>query len=342
MTTLDNDWEQFNTIWEQSHDTSGIHASMADFTLDPSRTTLADLGQAPEPTALYISTTSMMAKLSTPIDHYALFWNIPVQSYAALKQGVVKKQIKQSAHTDEERKALDDALERHRKETESPCLLQILFDRDKKDRMKFRHERKVSVGISKKDMLGTSIPTKAMYNCVVIIYRLYEKGQFREYHIKVCNTGCVEVLGIHDKNTFDALMQQLVSTIINPYQPAPVSYINQGIILTNSNFNCNYLIDREKLYRLMQTKYQLKPKYDPCRPHQAIRTKFYYYPQSPEPVDGRWRPDNGPPVSICIMIFRTGSVVIVGHCSSDEAQLAYQFMVALLKEEYPNVLLQIT
>ena len=37
------------------------------------------------------------------------------------------------------------------------------------------------------------------------------------------------------------------------------------------------------------------------------------------------------------MIFRTGSILIVGNCSIDVIHIIYNFLVMILKKEYENI-----
>ena len=53
-------------------------------------------GIPPEPTDIYISTTSKIAYLEQPVD-LKIFWDIPVIPYSTPANGVIKKQIKEVA-----------------------------------------------------------------------------------------------------------------------------------------------------------------------------------------------------------------------------------------------------
>ena len=53
-------------------------------------------------------------------------------------------------------------------------------------RIKFKDIRKISVGISKKDVLSYRSKKKsAFYNCFVLILRILDEGEFKEFHVKV-------------------------------------------------------------------------------------------------------------------------------------------------------------
>ena len=84
-------------------------------------------------------------------------------------------------------------------------------------RIKFKDIRKISVGISKKDIISYRIKKKsAFYNCFVLIIRLKVLDSFKEFHIKVFNTGKFEIPGIQSEHTFDLILTQIIK-ILQPY-----------------------------------------------------------------------------------------------------------------------------
>ena len=64
----------------------------------------------------------------------------------------------------------------------------------------------------------------------------------------------------------------------------------------------------------------------------GVRCYFYY---GDEITDGKQQtPDDK---TISFMIFRTGSVLIVGKCSEDELRMIYDFIKTLLKKEFLKI-----
>ena len=64
-------------------------------------------------------------------------------------------------------------------------------------RIKFKDERKITVGISKKDIMNCRGKVKnAFYNCFAIILRMRYEKIFKEIHVKVFNTGKLEIPGV--------------------------------------------------------------------------------------------------------------------------------------------------
>jgi len=100
---------------------------------------------------LYISTKTKVLFLNQPVDIHGVFWKIPINEYWRPMDGVVKKQMKIVSKTPEEyeeyRQKLEDVpyyVENIIKQINNPAARRI----------KFKDERKITVGISKKDIMN--------------------------------------------------------------------------------------------------------------------------------------------------------------------------------------------
>jgi hypothetical protein len=108
-------------------------------------------------------------------------------------------------------------------------------------------------------------------------------------------------------------------------------------VLINSNFNCGFFINREVLYDILKLKYNIQSIYDPCS-YPGIQCKFYYNPDveiqfgSQISEDSKHLYKNVKEVSF--MIFRTGSVLIVGKCDENVLLIIYDFLKIILNNEY--------
>ena len=71
---------------------------------------------------------------------------------------------------------------------------------------------------------------------------------FKEVHIKVFNTGKLEIPGIQSDDFLILALDALIA-MLNPLCLKPVAYNKDNIdtVLINSNFTCNYYIDRDKI-----------------------------------------------------------------------------------------------
>jgi hypothetical protein len=293
---------------------------------------------APKATNIYISTKTKIAYLDKIIDLKKLFWEIPVIPYAKPCNGVIKKQMKFNLASQEELTFIQEKLQ-----SETYFEEHIITHIDNPSgRIKFKDTRKISIGVSKKDLMSYRCKKKsAFYNCFVLILRMRVQETFKEFHVKVFNTGKLEIPGVQSEIVFEFILSQVVETL-QPYMEEKLGYKENTneTVLINSNFNCGFFINREALYDILKFKYNIQSIYDPCS-YPGIQCKFYYNPdvviqngcQISE--ENKHLYENVKEVSF--MIFRTGSVLIVGRCDENVLMIIYEFLKIILNNEYKNI-----
>tara|TARA_Y100000748_G_scaffold302498_1_gene304860 strand:+ start:1258 stop:2325 length:1068 start_codon:yes stop_codon:yes gene_type:complete len=295
-------------------------------------------GAAPEPTAIYISTKTKISYLNSPIDLASVFWETPVIPYHEPREGVVKKQMKFNSISPEELSELQarasglDCVEEH--------ILQRIVNPE--GRIKFKDVRKISIGLAKKDIVSYRRKKRgAFYNCFVMILRVRDADCFKEIHVKVFNTGKLEIPGIQDTDTLTRVLH-LVIDVLRPLKStcAELACIEEKTetVLINSNFNCGYFIDRDKLYHKLRYEYEIDSAYDPCS-YPGIQSTFYHDNQAGvqtgrQPAPGK---SAGEITKVSFMVFRTGSVLIVGKCTESVLDEIYVYLKGLLKQEYREI-----
>ena len=166
-------------------------------------------------------------------------------------------------------------------------------------------------------------------------------GVFRELHVKVFNTGQLEIPGIKTDDMFENVMEVLLDNL-RPLLPKDVDYEKHRTetILYNSNFNCGYYINRDKFYNLLKYKYNIQAIYDPCS-YPGIQCKFYYNDEKEceeHEINGVKTDETKKKISF--MIFRTGSTLIVGKCDKSILVSVYNFLKKILSDEF-NVIMQV-
>jgi len=291
---------------------------------------------APTPSDIYISTKSKIAYLTEPVD-LRVFWQIPIIPYATPCNGVIKKQIKINSKSQEE---LDEIQSRLQNELYFDEHVMSHID-NPSGRIKFKDIRKITIGVSKKDIMTyRSKKKQAFYNCFVMIIRLKIVEEFKEFHIKVFNTGKLEIPGVQNDAMFELVLKTIIS-ILQPHSPTQLSYNKTSdTVLINSNFNCGFYIDREVLYDILRYKYNIQAIYDPCS-YPGIQCKFYYNKdigiQTGKQITTENKEKFPNIVEVSFMIFRTGSVLIVGMCDDDVLFEIYNFLKLLLVAEFENV-----
>ena len=135
-----------------------------------------------------------------------------------------------------------------------------------------------------------------------------------------------------------------------------LEYIEESseTILINSNFNTGFFINREALYDILKIKYNIEAIYDPCS-YPGIQCKFYYNLDKKQ-QNGCQNADKkdildintiaqnlevsiNSNVKVSFMVFRTGSVLIVGKCDENVLMIIYEFLKRILHNEF-NIICQ--
>lgn len=308
-----------------------------------------NLLEIPKCSDIYISTKSKIAYLNKEIDLKNIFWKINTILYATPKNGVIKKQMKFNSLNQEELDYVQENLKKEKYHEE-----QIITSiNNPTGRIKFKDIRKISIGISKKDIMSYRCKKKsAFYNCFVMMLRIKINDVFKEFHIKVFNTGKLEIPGIQNDFIFDEVLKNILFTL-QPHFEEPLEYLQKSdTVLINSNFNCGFYINREVLFDILKFKYNIQCIYDPCS-YPGIQCKFYYNEDlaSTEQTGSLLSKTNDDKnmnsetkqqknkkekkgVEVSFMIFRTGSILIVGMCNEAVLYTIYEFLKNLLKNEY--------
>jgi hypothetical protein len=300
---------------------------------------------------LYISTKTKVLFLNQAIDINGVFWKIPVNEYWRPIDGVVKKQMKIVSKSKEEFEEYKAKLENVPYYTEN-IIKQI--DNPAARRIKFKDERKITIGISKKDIMNCRGKVKnAFYNCFAIILRFKYEGAFREIHVKVFNTGKLEIPGILNTKLLD-VVKGMILDLLRPNINSLVEFIDtnsEDNVLINSNFNCGYFINREKLHSILRgNKYRIETAYDPCS-YPGVKCKFYFCNAigfDEEKQRGVILQEDchltveelivsKKYTKVSFMIFRTGGCLIVGNCSEEILRFVYEFVKMILKAEYQSI-----
>lgn len=348
MESIEDDWESFlqNDYGNDTDD--DVQINNRKFENNGKNPHSTDVMNIPKCSDLYISTKTKISYLNKQdIDIKRIFWDIPILDYTTPKNGIIKKQIKYSSTCKEETESIEQRL------VNIKCYEEQIIEHidNPEGRIKFKHQRKISIGTCKKDILSyRSKKKRAFFNCFVLIMRLYDDidETFKEMHVKVFNTGKLEIPGIQSDVFLEKVLHLLVTTL-QPFLGNDLTHLSEKseTVLINSNFNCGYYIDRDKLYDLLKYKYRINSNFDACS-YPGIQSKFYYDNTLPE-TDGLQQtgPQTGPQTgqqpnhidfeTVSFMIFRTGSVLIVGKCEENVLFKIYNFIKHVLETEYEDV-----
>ena len=340
MLSIDDDWEKY------------LESTYNNEIIKKDNGIIQDEGEPtkiPKCSDIYISTKTKISYLTYPVDLKDVFWKIPILEYHIPQVGILKKQMKMNSTTQHDLDIINQKLESEK------CIDQNIINsiNNPTGRIKFRDIRKISIGLSKKDILSYKCKKKsAFYNCFVLVLRVVYNGIFKEVNVKVFNTGKLEIPGIQKDDLLDIALDLLIK-ILSPIADIPDLRYNPLLtenVLINSNFNCGFYIDRDKLFNLLRFRYKINSCYDPCS-YPGIQCAFYYNLLSQDndgrQVDRIILDDIGEDldkkgnlkhiIKIAFMIFRTGSVLIVGKCSEKVLVYIYEFIRKILQDEFHEI-----
>jgi TATA-box binding protein (TBP) (component of TFIID and TFIIIB) len=341
---VDEEWENFiSNKYDECDDGDNEHDDNFDeHSLNISNNEKSTEG-CPVATPIYVSTKTKISYLNQKISLKEIFWNIPVLSYSEPKTGVIKKQIKINSLTQEEFDEVQEKLQKE-KHYEEHVITSI---KNPNGRIKFKDIRKISIGISKKDIMSyRSRKKSAFYNCFVLILRIKVDKIFKEFHVKIFNTGKLEIPGIQTEEVFQKTLATIID-ILQPHFSEKLDYQENTTetVLINSNFNCGFYINREILFDVLKYKYNIQSIYDPCS-YPGIQCKFYYNPDIGIQTGSQISEENKEKYinvsEVSFMIFRTGSVLIVGKCDENVLLIIYEFLKNLLTMEFSKICQQKT
>jgi hypothetical protein len=336
METIDDEWESF--LQNDGDDLTGDIEILSENIISENNISdfqSNDVNSIPKCSPIYISTKTKISYLNkNEIDIKKVFWDIPILDYSSPQDGIIKKQVKYSSICKEDVDAISKNLEGVKYYEE-----QIIEHIENPDgRIKYKDQRKISIGICKKDILSyRSKKKRAFFNCFVMIMRLFHNNEYKEMHIKVFNTGKLEIPGIQNELLLDKVLTLLV-TILKPYIGEDLCYLKDKseTVLINSNFNCGYFIDRDKLHDILKYKYRINSNFDACS-YPGIQCKFYYDRIIEGEQDGQ-QPKHKDYYEVSFMIFRTGSVLVVGRCCEKALNYIYNFLKNILENEFINIM----
>ena len=301
----------------------------------------------PKCSDIYISTKTKICYLNKPIDIFGLYWKLPLLDYHTPAEGIIKKTVKINCENAEETNKLEEKIQ---KTKDSNKLIDVytINKNTNKNEGKYKDIRKITIGLSKKDLLNNRKKKKsAFYNCFAIIYRIVYEGSFREVHLKIFNTGKLEIPGIQKDDMMYYALEKLC-TVLSNLTNTEITYNKKDIqnVLINSNFKCNYYINRDKLFNILKYKYNIHSLFDACS-YPGIQCKYYFNnndngictcsPKCGFKEKSNMKKAKSRCVEVSFMIFRTGSILIVGHCNEDVLFHVYEFLKNILLIEFKDI-----
>jgi hypothetical protein len=291
---------------------------------------------------LYISTKSKIFKLDIPID-LNIFWNIPITPYDQFKEGIIKKQMQFVFYQENEYLSIQN----NYLVNEYNYYNYINYKRNNIDHIFnknkiFKDIWYLSIGISKNNFINKN--KKLFVNCFILIMRIKLNDLYKEFHIKIFDTGKIEIPGIKDDSSLSIILRNIKSI----FGVDKVNYCET--ILINSNFDSGYYFCQNELYDILKNKYFVQSFYDTCCFYQGIQCIIYYSVLDdnivvcmPNKVEDKkmtkinMKNKNSLFVKIKIKIFRTGKINILGKFEENVLYKSFDFIKNILNTEYQYI-----
>ena len=228
MTNIDSEWKNFLKTLDTnissgyciSSDDNDDNSNTPDFSDDvdnePNSNIVEDFRRMPCE-ELYISTQTRIFFLNVHhLDVNKIFWNIQVIPYFQTIDGVIKKQIRLVCKTKEE---YEMYVENRNKEEYFKEKIIKQIDNPNARKIKFKDVRKLTVGLSKKDIMNCHGKNKnAFINCFAIILRVKHENKYQEIHVKVFNTGRLAIPGIVNEELLEKTKLLLLNILQNNFE----------------------------------------------------------------------------------------------------------------------------
>lgn len=195
---------------------------------------------------------------------------------------------------------------------------------------------------------------KSFYNQATIIM-----DYIKTINLKLFRNGSIHITGIIDEEQGKRAVGFLCDEIRAVYEKDPtitngdiaqLGLANWDIVMINSDFCCNFKIRREKLYEILDSRYNLVVNYESDN-YPGVKTSFYWNVRDTDKSGickckigktcsgkGRGTLAEGDTCrKITISIFQSGKIIITG--ARDKAQIddAYNFITNIFREYFHSV-----
>ena len=247
-----------------------------------------------------------------------MFWKLNTVDYDKKLKVLLKKQIKFNFLNKEEVDYFEKNI-KNEKNVKIKILNQI---NNPTGRIKFKDVRKVDIGYCRNDIINPKNNLKVHLQLFCNYFSKKINNKYQEYHVKLFNSGKVEIPGIQNEDMLNNVVEILIS-YLQPEFDKPIEEIKEKKTINIKLIQIligNYYLNREKLVQIFEEKYKIKCGMDSCS-----------YPG----IQCKYKLENN--IEISFMIFRTGSVLIVGKCNDTELYEIYNFLKNVFHDEYSKI-----
>ena len=155
-------------------------------------------------------------------------------------------------------------------------------------------------------------------------------------NVKIFNNGSIQMTGLKNCDQSDKILDFLIERFYKDKIIQSINILSKKIVMINSDFHIGFMINRERLQRLMCEK-QYYSSFEPII-YPGVNIKYYYNDsnnsngicQCSGICDGKGL--NGNCKRITIAVFNSGSTIITGGESIKQINTAYNFIKNIISE----------
>jgi TATA-box binding protein (TBP) (component of TFIID and TFIIIB) len=195
---------------------------------------------------------------------------------------------------------------------------------------------------------------KSFYNQATVIM-----DYIKTINLKLFRNGSIHITGIIDveqgKRAVEFLCDEIreIYKIDNTITNGDINELglaNWDVVMINSDFCCNFKIRREKLYEILDSRYNLVVNYESDN-YPGVKTSFYWNVRDPsksgvckckigKTCSGKGRgtlAEGDTCRKITISIFQSGKIIITGARDKKQIDDAYDFITNIFREYFHSV-----
>lgn len=211
-------------------------------------------------------------------------------------------------------------------------------------------------GFNKKTLVSRrkKVEAKRFDNQATVLVRFFEESKPFQINMKVFKNGNVQLTGLkyidQGIKIVDFLISQIkemqkVNQIVDNLDA--IENKNYRIRLINSDFKIGFEIKREKLFRLLQSQFNVYVSYEPCI-YPGVKIQYFYNDvrhnkhgicECSIPCCGKGAgTQSGECKKITIAVFQSGCVIITGAQNHEQIIESYNFICDIVKNNKQEIL----
>lgn len=196
--------------------------------------------------------------------------------------------------------------------------------------------------------------TKRFDNQVTVVLRLAGAVP-HPINVKIFKNGNVQMTGLRTIEQGQAVIDTIIRTVgeIHAHKdpsicddPKALTATNYRVRLINCDFRIGYEVKRDKLYKIIQQKYNTFCSFEPCI-YPGVKIQYHWNLASPTskggcfcevPCNGKGTGEGeGQCKKITIAVFQSGCVIITGAQTHAQISTAYDFITGVFKKHMPEI-----